>query len=118
MKEIQNVVQKLPRGQESAAGSGGGSGGGGSVGTGTKTLKSSPVYRGDSNIRKQTWKRKVLEDDYKDSDDTFPGNVFPSKTKTMIISPQIQKDWVIYTFHVVALELLNDPSTWLNVATT
>ena len=35
MKEIQKVVQKLSRGQESAAG-GGGSGGGG-VRTGTKT---------------------------------------------------------------------------------
>ena len=38
MKEIQKVVQKLSRGQESAAGGGGGSGGGGGgVGTGTKT---------------------------------------------------------------------------------
>ena len=40
MKEIQKVVQKLSRGQESAAGGGGGSGGGGSGGgvrTGTKT---------------------------------------------------------------------------------
>ena len=35
MKEIQKVVQKLSRGQESAAG--GGSGGGGGVRTGTKT---------------------------------------------------------------------------------
>ena len=37
MKEIQKVVQKLWRGQESAAGGGGGSGGGGGVRTGTKT---------------------------------------------------------------------------------
>ena len=37
MKEIQNVFQKLSRGQESAAGSGGGGGGGGGVRTGTKT---------------------------------------------------------------------------------
>ena len=44
MKEIQKVVQKLSREQESAAG-GGGSGGGG-VRTGTKT-KSPPAYRGD-----------------------------------------------------------------------
>ena len=36
MKEIQKVVQKLSRGQESAAGGGGGGGGGG-VRTGTKT---------------------------------------------------------------------------------
>ena len=36
IKEIQKVVQKLSRGQESAAG-GGGSGGGGGVRTGTKT---------------------------------------------------------------------------------
>ena len=36
MKEIQKVVQKLSRGQESAAG-GGSSGGGGGVRTGTKT---------------------------------------------------------------------------------
>ena len=35
MKEIQKVVQKLSRGQESAAGGGGGAGGG--VRTGTKT---------------------------------------------------------------------------------
>ena len=34
MKEIQKVIQKLSRGQESAAGGGGGSGG---VRTGTKT---------------------------------------------------------------------------------
>ena len=40
MKEIQKVVQKLSRGQESAAGGGGGGAGGG-VWTGTKT------YRGD-----------------------------------------------------------------------
>ena len=40
MKEIQKVVQKLSRGQESAAGGGsggGGGGGGGGVRTGTKT---------------------------------------------------------------------------------
>ena len=40
MKEIQKVVQKLSRGQESAAGGGGGAGGGGAGGgvrTGTKT---------------------------------------------------------------------------------
>ena len=39
MKEIQKVVQKLSRGQESAAGggSGGGGGAGGGVRTGTKT---------------------------------------------------------------------------------
>ena len=38
MKEIQNVVQKLSREQESAAGGGGGGGGvGGGVQTGTKT---------------------------------------------------------------------------------
>ena len=38
MKEIQKVVQKLSRGQESAAGGGSGSGGGGGgVRTGTKT---------------------------------------------------------------------------------
>ena len=36
MKEIQKVVQKLSRGQESADG-GAGSGGGGGVRTGTKT---------------------------------------------------------------------------------
>ena len=36
MKEIQKVVQKLSRGQESAAGGSGGGGGGG-VRTGTKT---------------------------------------------------------------------------------
>ena len=36
MKEIQKVVQKLSREQESAAGGGGGGGGGG-VRTGTKT---------------------------------------------------------------------------------
>ena len=36
MKEIQKVVQKLSRGQESAAGGGSGGGGGG-VRTGTKT---------------------------------------------------------------------------------
>ena len=36
MKEIQKVVEKLSREQESAAG-GGGSGGGGGVRTGTKT---------------------------------------------------------------------------------
>ena len=39
MKEIQKIVQKLSRGQESAAGGGGGGGGGagGGVRTGTKT---------------------------------------------------------------------------------
>ena len=40
MKEIQKVVQKLSREQESAAGGGGGAGGGGAGGgvrTGTKT---------------------------------------------------------------------------------
>ena len=37
MKEIQKVVQKLSRGQESAAGGGGSGGGGGGVRTGTKT---------------------------------------------------------------------------------
>ena len=38
MKEIQKVVQKLSRGQESAAGGGSGGGGsGGGVRTGTKT---------------------------------------------------------------------------------
>ena len=37
MKEIQKVVQKLSRGQESAAGGGGGARGGGGVRTGTKT---------------------------------------------------------------------------------
>ena len=37
MKEIQKVVQKLSRGQESVAGGGGGGGGGGGVRTGTKT---------------------------------------------------------------------------------
>ena len=39
MNEIQKVVQKLSRGQESAAGggSGGGGGAGGGVRTGTKT---------------------------------------------------------------------------------
>ena len=40
MKEIQKVVKKLSRGQESAAGgggSGGGGGAGGGVRTGTKT---------------------------------------------------------------------------------
>ena len=39
MKEIQKVVQKLSRGQESAAAAagGGGGGGGGGVRTGTKT---------------------------------------------------------------------------------
>ena len=38
MKEIQKVVQKLSRGQESAAGGGGfGGGGDGGVRTGTKT---------------------------------------------------------------------------------
>ena len=40
MKEIQKVIQKLSREQESAAGGGGGSGGGGGaagVRTGTKT---------------------------------------------------------------------------------
>ena len=52
MKEIQKVVQKLSRGQESAAGGGGGTGGGGGAGgggvrTGTKNIKSPPVYRGD-----------------------------------------------------------------------
>ena len=36
MKEIEKVVQKLSRGQESAAGGGGGGAGGG-VRTGTKT---------------------------------------------------------------------------------
>ena len=43
MNEIQKVVQKLSRGQESAAGGGGGGGGG--VRTGTKTL-SHPQYTG------------------------------------------------------------------------
>ena len=37
MKEIQKVVQKLSREQESAAGGGGGAGAGGGVRTGTKT---------------------------------------------------------------------------------
>ena len=37
IKEIQKVVQKLSREQESAAGGGGGGGGGGGVRTGTKT---------------------------------------------------------------------------------
>ena len=37
MKEIQKVVQKLWRGQESAAGGGGGSGGGGGGGVRTVT---------------------------------------------------------------------------------
>ena len=48
MKEIQKVVQKLSREQESAAGGGaggGGSGGGGGVRTGTKT-SSHPQYTG------------------------------------------------------------------------
>ena len=48
MKEIQKVVQKLSRGQESAAGGGsgsGGGGGGGGVRTGTKTW-SHPRYTG------------------------------------------------------------------------
>ena len=44
MKEIQKVVQKLSREQESVAG--GGAGGGG-VRTGTKNIKSPPVYWGD-----------------------------------------------------------------------
>ena len=48
MKEIQNVVQKLSREQESAAGGGGGGAGGG-VRTGIKNIKSPPVYRGDLN---------------------------------------------------------------------
>ena len=43
MKEIQNVVQKLLREQESAAGAGAGIG----IRTGTKNIKSPPVYRGD-----------------------------------------------------------------------
>ena len=46
MKEIQKVVQKLSREQESATGGGGGGGGAG-VRTGTKNMKSPPVYRGD-----------------------------------------------------------------------
>ena len=37
MKEIQKVVQKLSREQESAAGGGGGADAGGGVRTGTKT---------------------------------------------------------------------------------
>ena len=37
IKEIEKVVQKLSRGQESTAGGGGGGGGGGGVRTGTKT---------------------------------------------------------------------------------
>ena len=37
MKEIQKVVQKLSREQESAAGGGTGGGGGGGIRTGTKT---------------------------------------------------------------------------------
>ena len=37
MKEIQKVVQKLSREQESAAGGGGGAGAGGGVRTGTET---------------------------------------------------------------------------------
>ena len=45
MKEIQKVVQKLSRGQESAAGGGGGGGGGGGLRTGTKT-SSHPRYTG------------------------------------------------------------------------
>ena len=45
MKGIQKVVQKLSREQESAAGGGGGGGGG--VRTGTKNIKSPPVYWGD-----------------------------------------------------------------------
>ena len=47
MKEIQKVVQKLLRRQESAAGGGG-------VRTGTKTL-SPPVYRGDLITRPQAY---------------------------------------------------------------
>ena len=46
MKEIQKVVQKLSREQESAAGGGGGAGAGGGVRTGTKH-KVTPVYWGD-----------------------------------------------------------------------
>ena len=48
MKEIQKVVQKLSREQESAAGGGGNGGGpGGGLRTGTKNIKSPPLYRGD-----------------------------------------------------------------------
>ena len=45
MKEIQKVVQKLSREQESAAGGGAGGGGGGGIRTGTKT-SSHPQYTG------------------------------------------------------------------------
>ena len=41
MKDIQNVVQKLSRGQKSAAGAGAG------IRTSTKNIKSPLVYRGD-----------------------------------------------------------------------
>ena len=46
MKEIRKVFQKLSREQKPAAGGGGGGGGGG-VRTGTKNIKSPPIYRGD-----------------------------------------------------------------------
>ena len=43
LKEIAKVVQKLSREQDSAAGGGAS----GSAWTGTKNIKSPPVYRGD-----------------------------------------------------------------------
>ena len=46
MKEIQKLVQKLSREQESAASGGG-------VQTGYKNIKSPPVYRGDLNINRK-----------------------------------------------------------------
>ena len=45
MKEIQKVLQRLSREQESAAGGGAGAGAGGGVRTGKKNIKS-PRYTG------------------------------------------------------------------------
>ena len=60
MKEIQNVAQKLSRGQEAAAGGGGGGAGGGGVRTGIPGWLKNLIYCQVSNIRRTLVGNKIV----------------------------------------------------------